>query len=187
LVWGGLFMSFLDETGNNSEINKIKKDVNVLVKGIREEFEDHLDSINKNTEEISYHFDYLKHIESRIDKFEEKLENLQMQFSRFSGIHLVEDTDFSDVKLDEEEKRIFLFLYTCPSDKLISYKDVAKSLRISEFLVRGYVTNLIEKGIPVRKRCVNNEVLLELDSRFKELQAKKNIIKVDQKTVDVFF
>lgn len=180
-------MSFLRETEDFSEIQKVKKEVNVLAKGIREEFEDHLDSINRNTEEIQSNFDYLKHIESRIDRFEAKLENLQMQFSRFSGIHLVEDVDFSSIKLEEEEERIFLFLYTSPSDKLISYKHVAEGLRISEFLVRGYVTNLIEKGVPVRKRCVNNEVLLELDSRFKELQTKRNIINIDQKTVNTFF
>jgi len=47
--------------------------------------------------------------------------------------------------------------------------------------VREYVTNLLEKGIPIQKKYVNTIPHLLLDPKFKNLQAKKNILKIEQK------
>lgn len=169
----------------NTDISQIKKELDVLFTGIREEFDDHLESINNNTSEIEANYEYLCRLDMKMDKLNERLEMLENSISRLTGVTVGQPEQNKTYDLSEEEKDVFLVLYTM--DKPVAYVDIAKRLRISEFLVRGYITNLVEKSIPIRKRYLNNNVYLELDARFREQQAKKNILNIRQKTVDQYF
>ena len=44
-------------------------------------------------------------------------------------------------------------------------------------LLREYITNLLEKGIPIQKIYKNTRPYIFLDPKFKNLQAKQNILK----------
>ena len=48
-------------------------------------------------------------------------------------------------------------------------------------LARQYITNLLEKGIPIQKKYIKQRPYIYLDQKFKNLQAKKNILKIEQK------
>jgi len=48
-------------------------------------------------------------------------------------------------------------------------------------LARQYITNLLEKGIPVQKKYISAKPYIFIDPKFKNLQAKKNILKIEQK------
>ena len=155
------------------------------LKGVREEFDDHLESINDNTSEIEANYEMLGRLESKVDRIEQQLERLQMAFANFSGVpaRLAES---AEIDLDEREKDVFLILYTAADDKPLSYRDIATALKESEFLVRGYITNMIEKGVPVVKRYVNDVAYISLDSSFKDRQARENLVRLSQRTVREF-
>ena len=92
------------------------------------------------------------------------------------------DYDSASFELSDKEKEVFLVLYTA-DQRVITYREIASGMRESEFLVRTYVTSLIQKGVPIKKKYINGVAYMELSERFKELQAKKNVLKISQKTL----
>ena len=74
---------------------------------------------------------------------------------------------------------MFLVIYTLEEEKGgVTYVDIAGKLEISEQLAGSYVTSIIEKGVPILKRYINSRPYLRLDSEFKTLQAKENILQL---------
>ncbi len=158
----------------------IKKEVDFL----KEELSEHLDSINDNTNEIQANYEYLCRLDAKIDKLNEKLEELMIAFKQ-SGIEPVSEAA-EGCELSEEEKAVFLALYTSAENRVLTYAEISQALKEEEHLVAGYITNLIEKGVPIIKRYVNSKVYLMLDKGFRELQAKKNVLRISQTTVRQF-
>ncbi|MFH1398748.1 MAG: winged helix-turn-helix transcriptional regulator [Candidatus Woesearchaeota archaeon] len=147
-------------------------------KKLREEMDDHLQSINENTSEIQANFEYLHKLEAKLDKLNEKLEELitttvQREQQEAKAQHIKE------VKLTIREQEVFLTIYT--SCDFLSYDDIAKKLGLTSSLVRDYITNLIEKGIPLIKRYLNRQPEVQLEPWFKELQAKENILEISSR------
>ena len=170
--------------GNDtSELEKLKHRFETTVKGIREEFDDHLESINDNTNEIQANYEYIMRMDERLTKMSERLDQLESWMARMAGISVREE-DERPVELSEKEKSVFLIIYT--ASEPVTYSQIAKALDENEFLVRGYVTNMLEKGVPVQKRYIDNQVFLALDGSFKERQAKHNLVGISQKTVKEF-
>jgi transcriptional regulator of heat shock response len=166
-----------------SDVDQLREEIKATFQGIREEFDDHLESINDNTNEIQANYEYLCRLDAKLEKLSERLEQVQQWISRFTGIP-VEEEQFKDIKLTEKEKEVFLVLYTASNEKPITYAYIAKALRESEFLVRSYITNLIEKGVPILKQYIQNTTYLSLDNRFREQQAKRNLLHISQQTFD---
>ena len=168
-----------------SGVEQLKIEFRTSLEGIREEFDDHLESINENTGEIQANYEYLCRLDAKIEKLGEKIEQVQHTLARFTGVPVEED-EIKEIRLTAEEKEVFLIIYTSSLEQPITYEDISKALKISTFLVRSYVTRLIEKNVPVVKTYVRNTAFLSLDPRFKELQAKRNILQISQKTVNAF-
>ena len=168
-----------------SAIEALRQRFEAALKGVREEFDDHRESINDNTSEIEANYEMLGKLDAKVDRIEQQLERLQMAFASFSGTpaRLAES---AEIDLDEREKDVFLILYTAADDKPLSYRDIAAALKESEFLVRSYITNMIEKGVPVGKRYVNDVAYISLDSSFKDRQARENLVRLSQRTVREF-
>ena len=72
---------------------------------IRQELDDHLQSINENTSEMQAFFDYLQEIELKIDKLTQRVEQSQLAESKM----LAKPSVYS---LTSIEKKVFLVLYT---------------------------------------------------------------------------
>jgi predicted transcriptional regulator len=164
----------------------LKKDKNKHIlpqkalKDIKKEFEEHLQAINENTNEIQSNYEYLCEIENKINKLTERID--QIQFFLQSNTNFIIDRieNFEIKPLTRKEQYIFLVLYTLEDEKgIVSYLDITKKTGFTESLVRDYVTSIIEKGVPIIKRYINNRVYLKLDKEFKRLQAKENILKID--------
>ncbi len=172
-------MRFLLQRGTYSSDESERK-LNDSFAKIREEFDEHLQAINENTMEISQNHEYLCRIESRVDKVFERLDHLELflrelgySHSTVGGYHLQ--------PLTTEEKRVFVALYAIEESKgHVTYADIAKGIPMDLQLVAGYVASLMEKGIPIVKRYVNNIAYLRLDQDFKRLQAKENIVGIDK-------
>ena len=85
------------------------------------------------------------------------------------------------IDLSYEEKKVFLAIYKYSTSKtFVSYSDIARRLGLPISLVRFYVTNLIEKNVPIVKKYRNREVLVSLEEEFREQQAKENIVNINE-------
>ncbi len=158
--------------------------INTKLNAIKEELDEHCESINDNTNEIQANYEYLLRLDEKIEKLNEKIDELLMMkqiATKPQEIKLMPQ----EIKLTEQEKAIFLLLY-CSSEKPLTYEEIAQSLNQNELLVSSYVTNMIEKGIPIRKFYINRTVSLELDKDFRDLQAKHNLLKINQTTMKQF-
>lgn len=169
-----------------SEVDKLRQLFDTTVKGIREEFDDHLESINDNTNEAQANYEYIAAVDDKLNRVVQRLEQLEAWMSRLTGIPLKEETELPQIELSDKEKKIFLVLYTASEKQPITYEDIALSLSENDFVIRGYITNMLEKGVPIRKHFADNKVQLSLDREFKEKQAKHNILCINQKTVQEF-
>jgi DNA-binding CsgD family transcriptional regulator len=145
---------------------------------IKEEFNDHLDAINENTNEISANYEYILQIENKIEKLNEKLDEVCMFISQFQGKSLNKEL-FKDIDLTSREQEIFLLLYARNGD-LIDAKEMAKLLGLTEEKIKTYISNLSLKGIPIIKKYLDGIIYYILDYDFRNLQAKENIIKIDE-------
>ena len=162
----------------------IKTALRFLFGEIKEELDEHLNSINQNTNEISSNYEYLCEIDYKINKLSEKIEQIQLFLEQNSGFKTTKKPKFQPKPLTNNEQDVFLVLYTLEEKKgAVSYAEIAKRTGLSEDLVSDYITRMIEKNVPIIKRYVNNQPLLRLDPQFKRIQAKENILKLNQKTI----
>ena len=146
---------------------------------IRQEFEEHLQAINENTSEIASNFEYVSEIDAKLDRLSERIDKIQIFLESNSGIPIAKRNNFDVKRLNRKEQQVFLVIYTLEEEKgNLTYGDIAEKLGISEQLTASYITSLIEKGVPIIKRYINTKPHFKLDSDFKTLQAKENILQL---------
>lgn len=141
---------------------------------IKEELDEHLEAINANTNEIQTNYEFLCRLESKIDKLNERLDELQIlmkpeQEKKKTLIH----------PLTKHEKEVFLVLYEA-GENFVTYLEIGKHLGLPEHLVGDYVMNLIAKGIPMVKRYINNKSYIKIDTEFRNLQTRENIVGIEK-------
>jgi chromosome segregation ATPase len=144
-------------------------------KKIKNEMDDHLTSINENTTEINSLQDYIAELEEKIVKLGERLDETEIRLNEISGKKENHD-EFRNIVLNTREEEIFLLLYSRKGD-LLDYREISKTLGITEEMTRKNIANMTAKGIPIIKKYFENKTFLILDSDFRNLQAKENIIK----------
>ncbi len=165
--------------GIGVELSQLKKRLKSEFTNVRHEFEEHLQAINENTNEISANYEYICDIEKKLDKLSERVDTIQMYLESNSGILVTKKTDFDVKRLNRREQEVFLVIYTLEEEKgVLTYADIASKLEMSEGLAGSYVTSLIEKGVPILKRYINSKPYIKLDPEFKTLQAKENILQL---------
>jgi len=161
--------------------SKLDKDkIKLAFSHVYRELDEHLDTINVNSSEIQSNYEYLCELDNKIAKLNERIDEIFNILSKLTGKKLLKKPKFEDIDpLTTTEKNVFLNLYT--EEKPVTYHQLAKKMKMPIPLVREYVTNLLEKGIPIQKTYVNTIPHILLDPKFKNLQAKKNILKIEQK------
>ena len=173
-IFGKIFLR-----GTSLGLGKLNKRLRVEFTKIKEEFEEHLQAINENTNEIAANYEYICELESKLDKLSERIDQIQMHLESNSNIAIAKRTNFEVKRLTRREQEVFLVIYTLEEEKgSLTYEDIAEKLNISEQLAGSYVTSIIEKGVPVLKRYLNSRPYLRLDPEFKTLQAKENILQL---------
>lgn len=179
-----LNLSDRKKSNGSKELLTINKNLKNAFNTIKEEFEEHLGSINENTNEIQANYEYLCNVDSKIDKLNEKIEDLQLFINRLVAKDYKKHTEeqvYNHIFLTIREKEVFLALYTMAEEKgPITYKAISRRIGLTEFMVREYVTNLIEKGIPIIKKYVNQEIYLNIDQKFRHMQAKENLVDINE-------
>jgi DNA-binding CsgD family transcriptional regulator len=176
----GIFKKKKDQSRLNEFSSDSVRQMQVTLKqafeNIKQEFADHLTSINQNTNEIESNYGFLTELDHKIEKLAERVDEISM----YLGLGQ-KSKDYSIKPLTRREQEVFLVLYTLKDDSALTYAVIARRLGLTENLVQNYVSNLISKGVPVVKRYVNGHVHLGLDPQFRSLQAKENIVGVHRK------
>ena len=184
MIWIKFSLFNGKKSNGSKELLIINKKLKKAFNTIKEEFDEHLGSINENTNEIQANYEYLFNIDSKIDKLNEKIEDLQLFINRLVAKDDKEHNEeqvYNHIFLTTKEKEVFLALYTMAEEKgPITYKAISRRIGLTEFMVREYVLNLIEKGIPIIKKYVNQEVYLDIDRKFRHMQAKENLVEISE-------
>ena len=163
---------------SNEQLKKALSDV-------REEFEDHLTAINENTNEIQSSHQYIAELDTKLEKLNQRLERIELFLQKERGLEVEKKPVFNIKPLTKREKEIFLILYTSEEKKALTYLDIARATALTEDIVSSYITSIMRKGVPIIKKYINSKAYLKLDPVFKALQAKENILKIEQKTLSI--
>ena len=162
-------------------MNKInKKDKLVLSNSfnkLKEEMTDHLNSINENTNEINYSQSIMNKMEQMIQKLNERMDDIELKLNQTLGNKIFQKEQYANVNLTPREKEIFFYIYESQG-QLLDYRKIARSLGYNEESIRKHISSLITKQIPIQKKHFDGKVYLILDSDFKNLQAKENIVNI---------
>ena len=164
-----------------------KEEIQLTLNNMKEEVEDHLVAINENTTEIQGNYEYLCLMEVKMEKLAERIEQIQLFLQKSAGFIAEDAPKYQISPLNRQEKEIFLFLYTLEDKKgAVSYAQLARYCCLTEDMLMGHMVNMIGKGVPITKKYISNKTYLRIDKRFKSIQAKQNILKIEQKLIKNF-
>ncbi len=145
---------------------------------IKAELSDHLQAINENTNELNANSEILQKYEAMIMKIGERLDNIEFKMSEISGEKKISKEAFKEIILSPREKEIFMMQYES-NGNLLDFRKLASHLGLTEVNVRKNIESLIGKGIPIVKKYFDGKIYLVLDSDFRNLQAKENVLKIN--------
>ncbi|MBC8500999.1 MAG: hypothetical protein ISS25_01845 [Nanoarchaeota archaeon] len=139
---------------------------------MKDDLDVHLDSINQNTNEIQSNYEYMADIDAKIEKLSEKIDEVQMRLDPHFYTKF-----FDDIRISRKEQDVFLGLYT--EEDRISIPDLARKLGLTVEMCQVLLSSLKAKGIPVVKQLVDEQIHVSLDYTFKDLQARKNVLRIE--------
>jgi len=138
---------------------------------VREEMDEHLDAINQNTNELESCHEELAELAAKIERLSERLDELQLALEGAPRVS-------REISLSHREQEVFMVLYV-REDPLTSLT-IARRLGLTVEMVDRSLQGLIEKGVPVLRSFVDGKVYHSLDLKFKELQARRNVVGVSE-------
>jgi len=161
------------------ENQTLRSDIDAFLSDVRDELDDHREALNENTSEIESTFELFNKLNCRLDKLQERLDEITMLVKHGPA---PSKKEFKISPLSRPEKEVFFALYTLTeTTPFATYHQLAKKLVTTVESVARNITALISKGIPVDKKYSNGNAFLGLDKDFKQTQAKENIVKLDTK------
>lgn len=137
---------------------------------IKEVHNDHLDTINENTQELEATSDQVHEIEAKLDKLNMRMDAMHMVLKQLVFEHRL------SVQLNLNEQKLFSLL--CAHKNYLKMDYVVARLRLPELAVKELVTALMDKGIPVVRKEHGGGSFLHMDPAFSQLQQQQGIIKI---------
>ncbi len=137
---------------------------------VREELDNHLDTINQSTEEIQSAFEFLMELDKKVEKLGERLDQLEPLLNPI--------VKSEQVVLPHREQEVFVLLYA--THERLPVKELARKLGLTVEMVDNYVCSMISKKIPILRELEGETCWVSLDGRFKELQAKQSVIRINE-------
>lgn len=156
-----------EENLSFEELNQVKCDMTKL----RDDVEEHFESINGNTREIEIQNNFICEIDNRITKMEEKMDEIH-----FIMKQMVNRSKLS-VELSKDEQRVFLILYT--HDKFVKSSRISDKAFLDKEVVDDALVSMMDKGLPIERDILNGEACYRMENSFKLRQAKDEIIQID--------
>ena len=130
---------------------------------VREEIEDHLVAINENTDELKHHANFLEEIDEKLEKLNERIDQMQMM--------MIQVTKPS---LSENEQKVLELLSSFSSP--LSCADIAMRINLTELTVKAHLFSMICKGIPIKEKLIENQSYFLIEKKFREKQLIEAVI-----------
>lgn len=141
---------------------------------VHREFEEHLESINGNTQEILENRYMLEELQERIMKVAADVADIKARLDESP-----DDTPmYESIELSLREQEVFLVLYT--QEHGASYTEIAERLTLPISLIQELIYDMIVKGVPIIKQRTERGVNIRLDLEFREHQSKYNLVGIDE-------
>lgn len=156
----------------SEELLEMQKGIRSAFRSVKNEMNMHLDTINENSAEIQTIHEYLSELDSKIEKLNERIDELTMLKNPS------DDAQMLEIDLTSREQEVFVIIYS--ENNTISVKEIGKRLGFTDEMVNRYVYNMISKGVPLLRQYKENEIFVSLDLKFKDMQTRKNILKIDE-------
>jgi len=144
-------------------------------KVIKEEFEDHLDAINENTEEIQMHHASLAEFNVKIEKLNEKVDQVSSMVKELIS-------ERGNISLSLDEQKLFLVLYM-NEEGFISFDELVDRTHFNADYVRDLITVMLDKGVKLTREITEGTLYFKMNSYFKTRQIQENIVKIDPAVV----
>lgn len=160
--------------GSADELERSVKSSFVKVK---EELDEHLEAINDNTTEIQSSYEHLIELEAKVDKLNEKMEQILMHLE---GKKESVEERFVVQPLTLREQEVFAQLYLLDSHNYLSYLDISHRIGLPIDMIKALVQTMTNKGVHVMKRYVDDILVLQLDPEFRQYQAKTNALQINE-------
>ncbi|MFH1770807.1 MAG: hypothetical protein ABH828_04585 [archaeon] len=154
------------------EIAILKNNLQGAFQSAKDESDMHLDTINQNTNEIQANYAYLAEIEAKVDKLADKMDEIHMKINPGSYLQ-----NFEEIMLSKREQEFFMGIYT--EEDRISLVSLAKKLGLTLEMCEGFLSRIKVKGIPILKQLVDGKLFVSLDYDFKDIQARKNVLRIE--------
>lgn len=160
---------------HTSPVDSIKNSVSE----VRNELDGHLDAINENTNEIQLSYDCMNDLSNKIDNVAHRLEKIEL-FLQSTKKYEVEEEVFEVKPLTKTEQHVFMVIYALEDEKgMVSMSNLCRKCGLPAYVVRDHVASIISKGVPVMRQYIGNIQYLKLNSDFKRVQAKENLLMID--------
>ncbi len=109
-----------------------------------------------------------------------KKEQIPLLGDEFQSVKAKIDRTF--LNLSKQELKVFLTIYQLDEEGNlhgVSYPQVAERLSLTEQCIRGYISVLVKKGLPLEKRKINNKrTLFSITKDFRTLNLKQKLIQI---------
>lgn len=164
------------------KLEDMEKNVKESFRNLKSELEDHLDSINDNTNEVEYFAELMMEFDNRLTRMENAI------FSMTSKVNQIipDDNHPRSAKLTDKEADVFQIIFRSENEP-VGLNDLSKQTNITENNVKKIVQNMIEKQIPIISTDTTNGRFFYVEESFREKQLKFNVLNLSTNlTLDVF-
>lgn len=163
---GGMRLNLL----GTKAIAALEENVKQSFVKVKDELSEHLEAINDNTREIHDTNDQLALLEAKVDKLSDKMDQILSLISQ--------QKTYSVESLSLREQEIFVALYT--KNEPLSLPQISRRTGLPIEMIKELITQIIEKGIPLVKRLLDDDIVIEIDPGFREHQTKTNILQLNE-------
>ncbi len=157
------------------EISEMDTRIRNSFKTVKEEFEDHLDSINENTEEIQSQHESLAELNRKIEKLNERMDHVSAMVKELIN-------ERNSISLEPEEQRVFLVLYM-HEEGFLSFKEIMGRTHFSSEHCRNIISSMLDKGVKLRREIKEGKLYFKLNPYFKARQVRENIVRIDPSVI----
>lgn len=142
-----------------------------VLDSMREELDDHRQSINENTTELETVFEFLSALEAKLDNVQRIAEQLALTLNAPQQAIGV---------LNRREKQVSQALFLLGKTKpWVSCEELANHCSFSREVLAATIAALIAKQVPILKKYDGTRAYVQLTPNFREQQAKHNVLKTD--------
>ena len=144
---------------------------------IKDELDEHLDTINQNTTEIQANYEYVFELENKIEKLNQRMEEMQLLIE--NGPNNNYKLNHQVTKLTKREEEVFMLLYTDKEESL-TFPEISRKIGFTEEMVKNYINSMSSKGVPIIQKLLSGEAYISIDPSFKNLQIKENVLRIGE-------